>query len=125
MTMDFYEVKVSEAIDQPGGGNFADTPKIICVNGIDISAAELPGAGRHAVEHLIRSIKEVNRAQHKIESIPMLLNPVSARRRVNGIIVELDAGTDPQIGISLSQTIYFIKDDSGTITIVIGERDLT
>ncbi len=81
MAMDFYEVEMSEAIDQPSRGNFTDTPKIIRVNCIDISAIELPGAGRNAVEHLIRAIKEMDRAQDKIELIPMLLDPFSPSRR--------------------------------------------
>ena len=51
----------------------------------------------------------------------MLLNPVSASRRVNWIVIELDAGPDSQIGISVAQTIDLIEVDSGMITIVIGE----
>ena len=51
----------------------------------------------------------------------MLLNPFSAGRRVNGIVIELNASADSQIGISLPQTIDFIEVDSGVITIVIGK----
>ncbi len=125
MTMDFYEVEMSEAIDKPSRGNFTDTPKIICVNGIDISAIELLGAGWDAVEHLIRAIEEMDRAQDKIELIPMLLDPFSPSRRVNRVIIQLDPGADSQVEVSFPQTIDRIKTDSGVITIVIGEGDLT
>jgi hypothetical protein len=54
----------------------------------------------------------------------MLLNPVSACRRVDGIIVELNAGADSQIGVSLPQAIDLIEIDSGVITIVIGKSDI-
>jgi hypothetical protein len=43
---------------------------------------------------------------------------------VNGIVIELNASSDSQIGISLSQMIDFIEVDSGVITIVIGESDV-
>jgi hypothetical protein len=51
----------------------------------------------------------------------MLLNPFSASRRVDGIVIELNASADSQIGISLPQTIDFIEVDSSVITIVIGK----
>src|SRR5438093_1726488 len=86
MAMDFYEVDMSEAIDQPSRGNFADTLKIIRVNYIDISAIELPGAGRHAVEHLIRAVEEMDRAQDKIELVPMLLDPFPPSLRAYRIV---------------------------------------
>src|SRR4029453_162830 len=105
MTMDFYEVKMSEAIDKPRSGNLTDTPKIICVNGIDISAVELPSPGRNAVENLIRAIKEMDRAQDKIELIPMLLDPFSPSRGANRVIIQLDPGTDFQVGVSFPQTL--------------------
>jgi hypothetical protein len=54
----------------------------------------------------------------------MLLNPVSAGRRVNGIIIELNAGADSQIGVSLPQTIDLIEINSGVITIVIGKSNI-
>jgi hypothetical protein len=40
---------------------------------------------------------------------------------VNGIVIELNASADSQIGISLPQTIDFIEVDSSVITIVIGK----
>jgi hypothetical protein len=54
----------------------------------------------------------------------MLLDPLSAGRRVNGIVVKFDAGADSQIGISVPQPIDLIKVYSGMITIVIGKRDV-
>src|SRR4029453_16555577 len=80
MTMDFYEIEMSEAIDKAGRGNFTNTPKIICVDGVDISAIELFGAGWDAVEHLILAVEEMDRPQDKIELIPMLFDPFSPSR---------------------------------------------
>jgi hypothetical protein len=66
----------------------------------------------------------MNRAQDKVELVPMLLNPIPSGPRVNGIVVELDPGADSQIGISFPQTIDFIEADSGVIAIVIGKSDI-
>src|SRR4029453_5089566 len=74
MTMDFYEVEMSEAINKTSRGNFADTPKIIWIDGIEIPAIQFVGPGRDPVEHLILAIEEMDRAQDKIELIPMLLD---------------------------------------------------
>jgi hypothetical protein len=54
----------------------------------------------------------------------VLLNPGSAGRRVNGIVIELDPGADSQIGISFPQAIDFIEINPGVITIVIGKSDV-
>src|SRR5437879_13091589 len=124
MTVDFDQIQMSEAIDQLRRCYFADTAKIIGVNRVDTPAFKLRGAVRHAVEHLISAIKEMNRAQDKIELVPMLLNPVSASRRVDWVVIELDASADSKIGISFPQTIDFIEVDSGVITIVISESDV-
>ena len=43
---------------------------------------------------------------------------------MDGIIIQLDARADPQIGISFPQPIDFIKIDSGVVTIMIGEGDI-
>src|SRR5438094_7585691 len=115
---------MGETIDQSGRYYLADTAKVIRVKRVDIPAFELRGALRHAVEHLIGAIKEMNRAQDKIELVPMLLNPVSASRRVDWVVIELDACANSQIGISFPQTIDFIEVDSGMITIVICESDV-
>src|SRR5205809_167875 len=124
MTMDFNEIEMGEAIDQTRSCYFSDTTKIIGVHHVDIAAFELRRAIRHAVEHLIGVIEEMNRAQNKIEFVPMLLNPVSASRRVNGIVVELDASANSKIGVSYTQTIDLIEIDSGVITIVIGKSNI-
>src|SRR5207247_949393 len=124
MTMDFNENEMGKAIDQTRSCYFSDTTKIIGVHRVDIAAFELRRSIRHAVEHLIGAIEEMNRAQDKIEFVPMLLNPVSASRRVNGIIIELNAGADSQIGVSFPQTIDLIEIDSGVVTIVIGESNI-
>src|SRR6266498_1197032 len=62
MTMDFNEIEMGEAINQPGRCDFADTSKIICIYSVDITALELRGAIRHAVEHLIGAVEEMNLA---------------------------------------------------------------
>ena len=80
MTVDFDKIEMGQTIDEPSRGYFADTPKVIGVNGVDTAALELFRAGRHAVEHLIGAIEEMNRAQDKIELVPMLLDPFSADR---------------------------------------------
>jgi hypothetical protein len=54
----------------------------------------------------------------------VLLNPVLAGRRVNGIVIEFDSGPDSQIGISFPQTIHLIEINSGVIAIVIGKCDV-
>src|ERR1044071_7624400 len=71
MTVDFDQIQMGEAINQPRRCYFADTAKIIGVHRIDIPAFELRGAIRYAVDHLIGAIKEMNRAQDKIEFVPM------------------------------------------------------
>jgi hypothetical protein len=43
---------------------------------------------------------------------------------VNGIVIELNAGADSQIGVSLPQTIDLIEIDSGVITIVIRKSNI-
>ena len=43
---------------------------------------------------------------------------------MDGIVIQLDPRADLQIGISFTQSIDFIKIDSGVVTIVIGESDI-
>ena len=124
MTMDFDEVEMSKAVDEPNRRYFADAAKVIIVNGINIAPFELLSAHRDAVEHLIVAIKKVDGAQDKIELIPMLLDPFSPGFRVDWIIVQLDAGANFQIDIFVTQTVDFIKIDSGVIPIVIGESNV-
>ena len=115
---------MGETIDQSGRYYLADTAKVIRVKRVDIPAFELRGALRHAVEHLIGAIKEMNRAQDKIELVPMLLDPLTASRRMDWIVIQLDPSPDSQIGISFAQTIDLVEVDSGVITIVISESDV-
>src|SRR4029450_11316057 len=84
-------------------------------------AFELLRAIWHSIEHLVVAIKKMHGAQDKIEFVPMLLNPFSADRRGNGVVIELNCRADFQIGISPPQPIDFIEVDSGMITIVIGK----
>src|SRR5262249_45071653 len=94
MAMNLDKIEMSKAVDQACGCHIADTAKIVSVNRIDVAAFELSRPTGHAVEHLIGTIKEVHRAQNKIEFVPMLLNPFPASRRVNGIIIEFNTGAD-------------------------------
>src|SRR5207244_5179083 len=113
VTVDFDQVQMGEAIDQPRRCYFANAAKVIGVNRVDTPAFELRGAIRHAVEHLIGAIKEMNRAQDKIELVPMLLDPLTASRRMDWVIIQLDPSPDSQIGISFAQTIDLVEVDSG------------
>ena len=124
MTVDFNQIQMGKAINQPRRCDFAYTAKIIGVNRVDTPACELRGPIRHAVEHLIGAIEEMNRPEHKIELVPMFLNPVSASRGVSRVVIELDARADLQIRISFAHTINFIEVDSGVITIVISESNV-
>ena len=54
----------------------------------------------------------------------MLLNPVAARRRMNRVVIELDAGADSQIGIFVAQLINFVEIDSAVVPIVIGKSNV-
>ena len=94
MAMNLDQVNVSEAIDQTSRCYFADTTKVVGVNCVNIAPIKLLGAGRDAVEHLIVPIKEMNRTENKIEFIPIFLDPLSSRCRVNRIVVQLDARPD-------------------------------
>src|SRR5437870_7623579 len=124
MTVEFDEIQMGEAIDQPRRCDFADTAKIIGVNCVHTLPFELRSAVRHAVEHLIRTIEEMNRAKDKIELVPMLLNPVSASHGVDWVVIELDARADSQIRIFFPQAIDFTEVNSGVITIMISESDV-
>src|SRR5438046_9744557 len=91
---------MGETIDQSGRYYLADTAKVIRVKRVDIPAFELRGALRHAVEHLIGAIKEMNRAKDKIELVTMLLDPLTASRRMDSAIIQLDPSPNSQTGIS-------------------------
>src|SRR5262249_50704826 len=124
MTVDFDQIQMGETINQPRSSYFPDTAKVIGVNRVNAPAFKLRAPIRHAVEHLISAIKEMNRAQDKIELVPMFLNPVSASRRVDWVVIQLDARPDSQIGISFPQAIDLVEVDSDVITIVISECDV-
>jgi hypothetical protein len=66
----------------------------------------------------------MHRAQNKIELVPILLDPASASRRMDWVVIQLDARPDSQIRISFAQTIDFVEIDSGVITIMISESDV-
>ena len=80
MAMDFDEVEMGKAVDKPSRCYFADTAKVVNVNGINITPLKLLGACRDAVKHLIVATKKMDGAKDKIEFAPMLLDPFSSRR---------------------------------------------
>src|SRR4051794_18707463 len=108
---------MGKAIDQTARRHFANTPKVIGIDLVDVAAFELCGAIRHAIEHLIVAIQKMNGPEHKIELLPMFLNPVSTSCRMNRVVVELDPSADPQIRIFFAQTIDFAEIYTGVITV--------
>jgi hypothetical protein len=66
----------------------------------------------------------MNRAENEIQLVPVFLDPVSARDRSFGIVVELDASANLYVRIRGADFIDFIKIDSSVETIVIGKRDV-
>src|SRR6267378_7964319 len=98
--------------------------KVVLVNLVNAMPDKLSRAIRHAIEHLGRVIEVMNRAEHEIEFVPILFDPFSSGTRSLRIVIELDAGTDFQIGIRDAQFIDFIEIDSGMETIVIGKRNI-
>ena len=80
MAVDFDKIEMRQAIDQPSRSDFTDAAKVIGIKGIDIASLELLGTDRNAVEHLIPAIEEMNRAQHKIQFVPISLNPFAPGR---------------------------------------------
>jgi len=124
MPVDFDQIEVGQTIDQTGGGDFAKAPKVIFVDFANIAPDELFGAVRDAVEHLGRIVEVMNRAENEIEFVPIFIDPVSARGRSFGIVVEFDAGANLHIGIRGAELIDFIKIDAVMVTVVIGKGDV-
>ena len=98
--------------------------KVVLINLVDAPPDKLSRAVGQAIEHLGRVIEVMNRAEHEIEFVPILFDPFSSGTRSLRIVIELDAGTDFQIGIRGAQFIDFIEIDSGMETIVIGKRNI-
>src|SRR5260370_21908755 len=98
--------------------------KVVLINLVDATPNKLSRAVRHTIEHLGRVIEVMNRAEHEIEFIPILFDPFSSGTRSLRIVIELDAGTDFQIGIYGAQFIDFIEIDSAMETIMISKRNI-
>jgi hypothetical protein len=124
MTVDLDQVEVRQTIDQAGRDNLADPAKIIGVDIVDVAAGELFGAGRDFVEHLIGAIEVMNRAKNEIEAVPVFLHPGASGSRGFGIVVQLEARADFDVGIRGAQFDDLVEIDSGVITVVIGEREI-
>src|SRR6476620_10793068 len=88
--VDLDQIEMRQAIDQAGGGYLADAAKIIFVNLVDASPDKLTCAVRHAVEHLVRIVEVMNRAQNEIEPVPVFLDPGAAGRGRFRIVVEFN-----------------------------------
>ena len=68
--------------------------------------------------------QEMDRAEDEIEPLPILLHPGAAGRRMDRVVIELDAGADFQIGIGRAQSFDFVEIDALVITIVIRQGDV-
>ena len=119
------QIEMRQAIDQASRRDLADAPEIIGVNLIDVSTGKLFGAGRHAVEHLVVAFQVVHRTKNKIELVPVLLDPLPARRGRFRIVIQFKAGADFDIGICRAQFFDFAKIDPFVIAIVIGKGDVS
>src|ERR1700730_3315701 len=124
MAVDLDEIKMGETIDESRRSNLAHATKVICINVVDVAILELRRAGRHAIEHLIVALKVVHRAEHEIETLPIFLHPLAARRGSFRIVIERDAGTDFHVRIFPAQLVDLIEIDAGVMTIVIGKSDI-
>ena len=124
MAVDFDEIEMRQAIDQPARRHFADPPKIIGVHVIDIASRKLLCALGHAIEHLIIAAEVVDGTEDEIESRPISLDPISSGGTRLRIVIKLDPGPNFDVRIFFTQTIKFIEIDAGMITIVISEGDI-
>ena len=109
MAVDFDEIHMRQAIDQPAGRHLAHASKVICVDLIDRAPCKLRRALRDAVEHLVRPIEEMDRAEDEIQLVPVLLDPTTPSRRVHRIVVQLDPSADLHVGICLAQPLDYLK----------------
>src|SRR5438067_1986507 len=124
MPVDLDEIEMRQAIDHAAPGDLANPSKIIGIDLVDIASGELFGADGHAVEHLVRSIEKVNRAEDEIEALPIFLDPALTRNRVDRIVVELDTSTDSHVRVRRTQFVDLDEGDSFVVAIVIGESDV-
>ena len=88
-----------QAIDQPARRHFADPPKIIGVDVIDIAPGELLRALGHTIEHLISPVEVVDGTEDEIEPLPILFDPFSSGRARFRIVIQLDPGANFYVGI--------------------------
>ena len=79
MSVNLDQIEMRQAIDQASRRDLANAMEIIRVDLIDVATGKLLGAGRHAVEHLIRALEKVNRPEDEIEPVPILLDPMPSR----------------------------------------------
>ena len=66
----------------------------------------------------------MHRAENKIESLPIFLDPRASRCRSFRIVIQLDAGTNFHVRVRLSQPLDFVEINPFVIAIVIGKCDV-
>ena len=66
----------------------------------------------------------MDRAENKIEPVPIFFDPLSPDDRRLRIVIELDAGANFDVRISGAQFIDLVKIDSAMEAIVISKRDI-
>ena len=124
MAMDFDKIEMRQAINQTRCGDLANTAKVVFINFVDVAPNKLFRAVGHAVEHLLRIVQVMNRAENEVEFVPIFLDPLSARARSLRIVIELDPGANFHIRIDGAKFIDLIEVNAGMVTIVVGERDV-
>src|SRR5437588_1994820 len=115
---------MGQSIDQSSCDKFPDPAKIIRIQPIDLAVLELGRASRNTIEHLLRIVEVVNRAENEIKFVPVLFDPVSPRVGSFGIVVELDPSPNLYVRISRTELFNFIKVNAGVKTIMIGEGNI-
>ena len=122
--MDLNQIKVGETIHHSTGGNIADASEVILVDRIDVATFKLQRPGWNSVEHRIVLVQIVNGAQNEIEFVPVFLYPFASGRRMDGIIVEFDTGTNFEIRIVFAQAVDLGEINAFMISVMIREGEI-
>ena len=111
-----------EAIDMTAGDKFFKLVHILIESLCYTARLDLPGL-TGAVQHLGLAAEVVDRAKHKIESIPVLFHPAQPDLGSNGIVVQFDSGENFNIRILFTEAVNYPKINAVNITVMIGEGD--
>src|SRR6059058_2284792 len=115
MPVDLDQIEMRQTIDQASPRDFANSPKVIVVDFVDIAANKLLRAVGNAVEHLVRIVQVMDRAEYKIEFVPVFLDPPSTRDRRLRIVVQLDSSANLYVRICRSKFVELVEINSGVI----------